>query len=45
MRTLTYVRNELLSAGSDELKKPIIILEDFYDDHRVLKRYSKPARN
>jgi len=32
LKTLTYVRNELSSAGSDELKKPIIILEDFYDD-------------
>ncbi len=37
LRTLTYVRNELLSAGSDELKKPIIILEDFYDDAQSAK--------
>jgi len=32
LKTLTYVRSELLSAGPDELKKPIIILEDYYND-------------
>src|SRR5207253_8370432 len=37
VRTLTYVRNELSSAGPEELKKPIIILEDYYDDAQSAK--------
>jgi len=32
LKKLTYARNELFSAGPDELRKPIIILEDYYND-------------
>ena len=37
LKTLTYVRGELLNAGPDELKKPIIILEDYYNDAQSAK--------
>jgi hypothetical protein len=37
LRTLTYVRSELLRGGPDEVGKPIIVLEDFYNDAQSAK--------
>ena len=39
--TLTYVRSELMNAGSDEVNKPIIILEDFYNDVQSAKEIAQ----
>jgi hypothetical protein len=32
LQTLTYLRKELLAGGESEAQKPIIVLEDFYND-------------